>query len=470
MENSPIQDLFRRQAEHQALLRLSSAEQRIAKLRKLLAAVEARAADIRQAAHLDYRKAGAEVDLTEIYSTVAEIRFAIGHLRKWMRPLKVANPAGLLGTHSEIHHQPKGVALIIGPWNYPFSLIVIPLVSAIAAGCCAVLKPSELTPHMSALLGKMVAELFDPAEVAVVEGDAQATQQLLALPFDHIFFTGSTRVGKLVMTAAAQHLASVTLELGGKSPVIVDRSAHLEQAAERIAWAKFINAGQTCVAPDYVLVHEDCVDGLVAGLRAAIARFYGASPAQQAASPDLCRIINARNFERLDALLAASLQQGAQVAIGGQTDAAQRYIAPTVLTRVTPQSALMGEEIFGPILPVLTYQSLEEVYAFLRARDKPLALYIYAQDRAVADQIIAHTSAGGTLVNNAIVHLANPNLPFGGIGPSGLGHYHGQFGFAAFSHQRAVMRQGRPNIFRMMYPPYSAKVTALIRRATRWFA
>ncbi len=329
-------EIFNLQREHQASVRLTGAAQRVEKLRALLAAVQARADAVRRAAYQDYRKPAAEVDLTEIFAVTAEIRHAIGHLEKWMRPLKVANPLGVLGTRSEIRYEPKGVALIIGPWNYPFSLIVNPLVSAIAAGCCAILKPSELTPHMSALLRDMITGLFEPAEIAVIEGDARATTELLALPFDHIFFTGSTKVGKIVMTAAAQHLASVTLELGGKSPVIVDRSADLAQAAERIAWGKFINAGQTCVAPDYVMVHEGSATALVDGLRAAIARFYGASDGERDTTPDLCRIINDRNFARLTTMLAASVERGADVAVGGQSDPRSATSPPPCSPPSTP--------------------------------------------------------------------------------------------------------------------------------------
>jgi aldehyde dehydrogenase (NAD+) len=375
----------------------------------------------------------------------------------------VPTPLALAGTKSAIHYEPKGVVLIIGPWNYPFQLCIAPLVAAIAAGNCAIVKPSELTPHTSRVLAELVGDVFDEAEVAVVEGGVPESTELLALPFDHFFFTGSTRVGAIVAQAAAKHLASATLELGGKSPCIVDDSADLHTTARRIAWGKFVNAGQTCIAPDYVMVSEQRERALVDELRLAIAELYGASDDARKQSPDLCRVIDDRNYARLIKLLDDTVARGAKLACGGQRDPGERYIAPTVLTDVPADSAAMAEEIFGPILPVLTYRSLDEVGPFITDRDKPLALYVFGEDRARVDSVIDATTAGGTCVNTTLLHFANPNLPFGGVGASGSGNYHGIYGFRAFSHERAVLRQGRIDVLKTVYPPYGPKVARMLK-------
>lgn len=386
-----------------------------------------------------------------------------------MRPHRVPTPMTLLGTHSSIVYEPKGVVLIIGPWNYPFQLVIAPLVAAIAAGNCVVIKPSELTPATSHLLAELVAAVFPEDEVAVVEGDHVVAGKLLALPFDHFFFTGSTKVGRIVAEAAAKHLASSTLELGGKSPAVVDDSADLQAAAKRLAWGKFVNAGQTCIAPDYILVSESREAALVDALRAAIAESYGPTEEERKQSADLCRIINGRNFDRLKKLLDDSIAQGARVEVGGQTDAQDRYIAPTILTNVKGDTAIMSEEIFGPILPILTYKSFDEVAPFITARDKPLALYVFGEDERRVDRLIADTTAGGTCVNNTLIHFANHHLPFGGVGASGSGNYHGFFGFKAFSHERAVLRQGRLDMIKQLYPPYTNKVQKVLTWMRRIF-
>jgi len=358
-----------------------------------------------------------------------------------MKPQRVPTPLTLVGTHSAIHYEPRGVVLIIGPWNYPFQLVIAPLIAAIAAGNCVIVKPSELTAQTSRLLKSLLGEVFSEDEVAVVEGDHVITQELLALPFDHFFFTGSTRVGKIVAEAAARHLASTTLELGGKSPAVIDDSADLPSAAKRIVWGKFVNSGQTCIAPDYLMVSESRRPQLVEALKHSVAELYGATDAERRASKDLCRIINTRNYDRLKKMLDDTVKSGARIELGGEVDPAERYIAPTILTNVSPDSAVMAEEIFGPILPILTYRHLDEVAPFITARDKPLALYVFGEDEHAVDAVIATTTAGGTCVNNTLIHFANHHLPFGGVGPSGTGNYHGFFGFKAFSHERAVLRR-----------------------------
>jgi len=464
-----IHELFRKQRANQATLKRTTAGQRTAKLHRLRDAIVAREREIRAALFADFRKAPTEVDLTEVVPVLTELKDAIKHLADWMRPDRVATPMTLVGTHSSVHYEPKGVVLIIGPWNYPFQLVLAPLIAAVAAGNCVVIKPSELTPATSRVVVDLLGAVFAEDEVAVVEGGAAETQQLLALPFDHFFFTGSTRVGRIVAEAAARHLASTTLELGGKSPAVVDDSADLPSTAKRLVWGKFVNSGQTCIAPDYILVSEQRERALVEALSSSIADLYGATAADRKRSPDLCRVINVRNFDRLKRLLDDSVRQGAQVELGGDTDAAERYIAPTILTRVTGDTAIMSEEIFGPILPILTYKSFAEVAPFITARDKPLALYVFGEDEGRVDTLIAETTAGGTCVNNTLIHFANHNLPFGGVGPSGTGNYHGFYGFKAFSHERAVLRQGRLDLLHQFYPPYTPKIARMLTWMRRLF-
>jgi aldehyde dehydrogenase (NAD+) len=465
-----IEALFQDLRANRAAVKRTSAAERIAKLKRLREAIVARAPAIRDAMFKDFRKSATEVDLTEIYAALVEIKDAIGSLARWMKPVHVATPVSLLGTRSWVHHEPRGVVLIIGPWNYPFQLVIAPLVAAISAGNCVVCKPSEMTAHTSALLVELLGAVFPANEVAVVEGGPAETQRLLALPFDHFFFTGSTKVGRIVAEAAAKHLASTTLELGGKSPAVVDDSADLASTANRLVWGKFVNNGQTCIAPDYVLVSERKQQALVGELRRAIADMYGATEADRKHTPDLCRVINARNFDRLKKMLDDSVSQGARVEVGGACDAAELFIAPTVLSNVKPDAPVMAEEIFGPILPIVTYKQLDEVAPFITARDQPLALYVFGEDPQAIDTIIDNTTAGGTCINNAVIHFANPHLPFGGVGPSGTGNYHGFYGFKAFSHERAVLRQGRIDMLKTVYPPYGAKVTKMIKWMFKLFA
>jgi len=384
-----------------------------------------------------------------------------------MKPRKVPTPLGLLGSCGSILQEPKGVVLIISPWNYPIYLTLGPLVSALAAGNCAVLKPSELTPHTTAFLRRLLKGLFPEEEVALVEGEADTAQALLALPFDHIFFTGSPAVGKVVMKAAAEHLSSVTLELGGKSPVLVEADANLEEAARKIAWGKCLNAGQTCVAPDFVLVHERVHDALVSQLKVALSSFYGAEPAQRQASPDFARLVNDQHYDRVLALLSSSKDQ---VVFGGETDAPSRFIGPTLLTGVDPASPVMQEEIFGPLLPILKVPDLEAAVAFVNARPKPLALYVFSGSRRRAEALIARTTAGGSCINDTVLHFAHTGLPTGGVNTSGFGKAHGIHGFEAFSNARGLLRQRtRFSAIQLMYPPYTDHVRRLIDMTLRWF-
>ncbi len=461
-----LQTIFEQQQAHTAIIRQTTAAQRKAKLRRLRDWMRQNRTAIREALQQDFRKAATETDISEIYSTQIEINHAIGHLSRWMCPRKVPTPLALIGTRSRVMYEPKGVALIIAPWNYPFYLLVGPLVSAIAAGCCAILKPSEMTPCTSALLKRMSSELFDPAEITVVEGDASVATALLQLPFNHIFFTGSPSIGKVVMRAAAEHLTSVTLELGGKSPCIVDETADIADAAEKITMGKFLNAGQTCIAPDYLLVHESREEELIQAMGQTIERFYGKDPEQ---SPDLAYIVNSRHLSRLRNLIADAVAKGARIAAGGTANNFTNYLAPTLLTHVTPHMQVMQEEIFGPVLPVVTYRDINEAVGFINERDKPLALYVFSRNRRVIDYVLHHTSAGGVSVNECLMHISHPDLPFGGVNNSGIGKAHGFYGFTAFSNEKAVLRQrvGLTN-YKLFYPPYTAKVQRLVNLLLQW--
>ncbi|GAC1491059.1 MAG: aldehyde dehydrogenase family protein [Vulcanimicrobiaceae bacterium] len=440
---------------------------RRAKLERLERALRGHREALKAALYRDFRKPAAEAESTELIVTLAEIKYVRAKLASWAKPQKVATPALVFGARGELRYEPKGVVLVLAPWNYPVFLTIVPLIAAIAAGNRVILRPSEKAPATRDVLASIVAEAFVPHDVACIAGDVDTATELLRLPFDHIFFTGSTRVGKIVMRAAAEHLASVTLELGGKSPCIVDRTADVGRAADRIAWGKFVNAGQTCIAPDYVLVHESVERPLLDALRRSVARMYGESDDARKATPDYCRMIDDGHFARIDALLAATVACGARVEVGGQTDAAQRYIAPTVLAGVGPGAPIMDEEIFGPVLPVLTYATLDDALVRINARPKPLALYAFSRDERAVEKILGGTSAGGTLVNDTVLHCANHNLPFGGVGESGIGSYHGHFGFKAFSHERAVMRQTKASLAPMLEPPYTVKTRATLAMMER---
>ena len=387
-----------------------------------------------------------EAWLGEIGFLANEASSAQKHLRAWMQPERVTTPLAVQPGKSRIEREPLGVALIIAPWNYPLQLALSPLIGAIAAGNCAIIKPSELAPMTAAAMAEWVPKYLDTEAVRVIEGGAEETQVLLRQRFDYIFYTGGGRVGRIVMRAAAEHLTPVTLELGGKSPCLVDASVDLAVAARRIAWGKFFNAGQTCVCPDYVLAHRDVAEALLARLEQTIRTFYGDDPKK---SPDYGRIINDRHFDRLAGLLGAG-----QIVTGGIMDANQRYLAPTVIAKVPPGAAVMEDEIFGPILPVIEVDSMDAAIRFVNDRPKPLALYVFSSNKATADRVLSQTSSGGACVNDVVAHLGVPDLPFGGVGESGMGAYHGRASFEAFSHRKAVLRKGTRVDPALRYPPY----------------
>ncbi len=448
-------NLFKQQLEYQYIVARTTAVQRIGKLQRLHDCILRHREDIRAAMMADFQKNHFETDISELGVACGEIRHAIRHLRSWMTPKSVGTPLALTGAISEIMYEPKGVCLIISPWNFPFNLSFAPLCSAIAAGNCVVLKPSEFNAHSSPLIKKIVSECFEENEVAVLEGDALVAQELLSLPFNHVFFTGSPAVGKIVMAAAAKHLSSVTLELGGKNPVFVDETADLDITANKLIWTRTMNAGQSCVSPDYVLVHESNHDALVAKLGEKIKNFYGQTPEAVKNSPDYCRLNNPRHFERVAAYLETCKQHGAVVAHGGHTDAAQRYVAPTILTHIADDCPVWDEEIFGPIIMVRPYRDLDEAIRYVNKKPQALALYVFSRNSRNIEHVLSETRSGNASINDAEIHFFNPNLPFGGVNNSGIGKSHGEFGFLEFSNARGICRQNRifpgTNLF---HPPY----------------
>ena len=425
---------------------LSWRREQLKRLVKLLRENEER---ILAALKADMGKPAVEAYAGEVGLLVAELRHMLDRLPKWLAPEKVSTPLHSQLGKSLIYREPLGVVLVIAPWNYPLQLALLPLAGAVAAGNCVLLKPSEISAHTSALLMELVPRYLDPDCLAVVEGGVPETTALLEQKFDHVFFTGSTPVGRVVYQAAARHLTPVTLELGGKSPCIVDRDVDLEVAARRIVWGKFFNAGQTCVAPDYVLVERSTEGPLLERIKATLTEFYGADPRT---SPDYARIVSDRHFQRLLGLIGAE-----EVVTGGkeQADAGQRYIPPTVLRQVSPEAKVMGEEIFGPVLPVLTVPDLEAAIEFVNERPKPLALYVFSRDKARAQRVLDCTSSGGACVNDIMSHLAVPDLPFGGVGESGIGAYHGRDSVDTFSHRKSVLHRSTLLDVRLRYPPYA---------------
>ena len=435
-----MHDVFNRQAATALRLRSSSADERIAKIRKLRDAVIAHTEDCYRAAYADFKKPPGEVDLAEILPICVEANDAIRKLKKWMKPTRVWPTLLTGGTRSHVQYVPRGRCLIVGPFNYPINLTLAPLVSAVAAGNTAILKPSELTPHMSALIAKIVGEVFSEDEVAIFQGEADVAQALQELPFAHIFFTGSPAIGKLVMAAAAKNLTSVTLELGGKSPTIVDGSANLKLAAKNIMWAKFANSGQTCIAPDHVFVHESVKDQWVDICREELKKAYGNSLTDQQNSPHLAHIVNARHTGRVKALLEDATAHGARALTGGGMGESDCFIQPTLLDQVPDAARVMQEEIFGPLLPIIGYTNLDEVIERINAGPKPLALYIYSKTEKHIDAVLTQTVSGGACVNHSLMQFLQGNLPFGGVNNSGIGNAHGHYGFKAFSHERGVVR------------------------------
>ena len=462
-------EIFEKQQKTALGWRSSTIKDRSARLIKLRTWIEKNQDAIRQALWEDFKKPVPEVDLSEIFPVTSEIGHTLNNLKSWMNPQGISTPLAMIGTSAKVYYEPKGTALIISPWNFPFNLTVGPLVSALAAGCPVIIKPSELSPATSNLIQKMVNEVFPEEEVAVFFGEVEMSQELLKLPFDHIFFTGSPTVGKIVMKAAAEHLTSVTLELGGKSPAIIDESADLNDAAGKLIWGKFVNCGQTCIAPDYILVHESKKERLLMELKVFIQKFYDPEFKEIINSPDYARIIGPKHFNRLRSYLTDAISKGAKLDFGGKTDESTWYLEPTLLSGIKENMEVFKEEIFGPILPILTFSKIEDAIALVNSKQKPLALY-YFGDNLNSKKVIEETSSGNVVINDCVLHFLHNNLPFGGVNNSGIGKAHGHAGFLAFSNEKGVLKQriGINNVT-LLRPPYGIKAKKIIQSLIKWF-
>jgi aldehyde dehydrogenase (NAD+) len=428
---------------------------RVRQLKQLRKAIKTFEPDIIAALQKDLRKAPAEAFATEIGFAYKEIDHILTHLHEWMAPTNVSTPLIAQPSSSRILHDPLGLVLIIAPWNYPFQLLVAPLAGAIAGGNCAILKPSEETPHTALVIGLMIEQYFDDQYIAVVQGAEVVPQLMDRFRFDHVFFTGSVPVGKTIMAAAAKHLTPVTLELGGKSPCIIDKYVSLAKAARRIAWGKFVNAGQTCVAPDYLLVHAEVKDVFLSHLLQAIRKFYGDDPAL---SPDYPRMVNKKRFDAVKRLMSHG-----RVLIGGQANEEDLYIAPTVLDEVRLDDPVMQEEIFGPLLPVLTFSDIHDVPSIITHNPYPLALYLFSSSKKTQQYILDNVRFGGGCINDTLMHLGNPDIPFGGVGTSGFGAYHGKFSFDTFTHAKGVLSTTTVVDIPLRYPPYGKWAEKIVR-------
>ncbi|CAN5403084.1 aldehyde dehydrogenase family protein [soil metagenome] len=465
-----LKETFAKQKEKSLALRREPLKERINRLKALESWITLNREKIKQAVHSDFQKPLLEVDTTEIYPALTEIRHTLTHLEMWARPKKIDATLSYLGTRSEIRYEPKGVCLIIAPWNFPFNLCLGPLVSCLAAGNTAIIKPSEMTPSTATLLKEMATEIFDQNIVTVAEGGVEISQSLLEFPFDHIFFTGSPAVGKVVMNAASKNLTSVTLELGGKSPTIIDSTANIKDAAKRIAFGKFFNNGQTCIAPDYIMIEESVKQSFIDHLKKEIQLLFGDGKLVNEQSPHYARIVNNKHFHRVNDLLKDAVEKGATPEIMGSINDATNFIAPVILSNISPDSRILEEEIFGPVLPVLTFKTKEEVIHQVNSRPKPLALYIFSRKSSFREYILANTSAGGVCINECVLQFTHPNLPFGGVNNSGIGKSHGYYGFLAFSNEKPILRQKSGwSAPYLLHPPYTKRMKKIVDVLLRWF-
>jgi len=430
---------------------------RIDALTKLKASIKKNEENINKAIYNDFKKSAFETYVTETSMVLGEITNMIKHLKKWSKPKRVHSPLALFKSKCYLMPEPYGVALIIAPWNYPFQLMMVPTVGAIAAGNCVVMKPANYSKHTTELIEEIITSNFDPQYISIFKGGREVNAELLEQKFDYIFFTGSPELGKIVMEKASKNLTPVTLELGGKSPCIVTDKAKLDISAKRLAWGKLVNAGQTCIAPDYLFVHSKVKDEFLANLKKYIKEFYGDDASK---SPDFPRIINNVQFEKMKHYI-----ENQNIFIGGKTDKEDRYVEPTILDNVSPDSPVMQQEIFGPILPVMTFNNLQEVINFVNSRPRPLACYLFSEDKTEQNTILKSLSFGGGCVNDTLMHVANHHLPFGGVGNSGMGMYHGKFSFDTFSHIKAVVKKSTVVDIKEKYPPYSQKKLNFIKMA-----
>ena len=465
MLNERIVRVFEAQKATAEALRYSTVESRVKKLQRLRKEILDRREAILDAARKDFNRPQVETDFTEMLPVLSEVSDYTRNLNKWMKPRKARPTLMMLGTQAWTRYEPRGRCLILAPWNYPVTLTLGPLVPAIACGNAVIIKTSEIAPHFSSVLVDIVEAVFEEDEVAIFEGDASVATALLELPFDHCFFTGSPAVGKVVMGAAARNLTSVTLELGGKSPVVVDETADIELAAKTIAWAKYINTGQTCIAPDHVYVHESVRDLFVSRFCDHLREWYGEG--ESGLHSPLSRSINERHAERVAQLLEDAVDRGARVLFGGHVDTAQCFVAPTLLSDIPADAEIMREEIFGALLPIISFRELDEVTEAINQGPKPLAMYIWSRSSTNSDHLIVSTSSGGVCINHVSAHFLHHRLPFGGVNNSGLGSYHGEWGVRAFSHERAILRT-RFMIIKMFFPPYTERISSLLTRLLRF--
>lgn len=459
IDNEKILDVLKKQKEYFYEGETKDIDFRIRQLQKLKGAIQDNEKLIMEALYKDLHKPEFEAYATEIGYIYDSIGYFIKNLKKWAKVRRVKTPTVHFGSRSYIYAEPYGSVLIVGPFNYPFQLIVEPLIGAIAAGNCVVIKPSEYTTNVSKIVYKIIKENFHEKYIEVIEGGKEETSVLINSPFDYIFFTGSVAVGKIVAEAAAKNLVPVTLELGGKSPTIVHKDANIESASERIIWGKFMNVGQTCVAPDYLLVHKEIKDQLVFKLVEKIKIFYGNNPKT---SKDYGRIVNEKQLSRIKALIDED-----KVILGGDYDTEELYMAPTIINNVTWEDKVMEEEIFGPVLPVLEYEDLNEIINKINSRPKPLALYLFTESREVEKKVVENISYGGGCINDTMTHLASPFLPFGGVGTAGVGSYHGQRSFETFSHMKSVLKKSTRFNLKFIFPPYTKKKVAMLRRVMK---
>ena len=466
-----IKTTFELQSAHENILKLrnSSYKERITKIKSILNYVldESNHQIIAGALYKDLRKPNEEVITTEITPIILNIKEVVRNLKQWVKDEHVPSPATMLGMSSYIKYESKGNILIISPWNYPFQLTIYPLIYAIASGNAVIIKPSEIATETSKLIYNMMQELFSENEVAVIEGGQEASTELLKLPFNHIHFTGSPRVGKIVMEAAAKNLSGITLELGGKSPVIVDGTTNIKTTAQKVAWAKAMNCGQTCIAPDFALVQKEHLTAFYSEFISALEKFYNPENQGIENAAEYGRIVNERNFERVKALLDDAIEKGAKVLFGGNLNKEQRFMEPTLLYNITMEMKLMQEEIFGPILPVITFDKNSEVVDLLQKMPSPLALYIMSKKQKTIDYFLDHTVAGGTCINELMLTAVNPSLPFGGVNNSGLGKTGGKHSFMDFSNQRGVVKHHMGNSLKLVYPPFNKKIFKYFKKIVR---
>lgn len=470
MENGlmdKISTAFDLHQTHKFKMKNTSARYRLEKLTQMKKLILEKKDEISLALSQDFHKPKVETELTEIMPTVSMINLLEKQLPSWMADEKVKTPLLFKGSKSWIRREGKGCCLIISPWNYPFQLALYPLLTAFASGNTAILKPSEFTPHTNKIIALLVEQVFSTQEVQIFEGDVEVSTQLLKLPFDHIFFTGSTNVGKVVMEAASKHLASVALELGGKSPVIVDRGINFEEAGKKIAWAKLVNGGQTCVAPDYMLVHTDDESAIVDSMIKSIKSFYGTDWANE---KDYNHIITKRHAERLNFLVQDAVEKGAEIKFGGEYVAESNIISPTILTGVNNDMKIMQEEIFGPILPIVTVNNNQEILSYINNHDNALAMYIFSDNSSNIDLFMNQTFNGGVTVNDALIGVGHPLLPFGGAGKSGIGKYHGKFGFDEFSNLRPVLKRNLDLGASYFFPPYTKQKEGVVSNLLKKFS